>query len=155
MFNKLRKISWHHFLFWTSLIVVTILLHFDHSLNSDEGVTLNGAWNLFNNRQLYIDFYEIIPPGSFFIFFFIWKIFGVSFLSAKIVSIIFLVFGIVGLCKIGQLITKNNVVIFLILLAFIFMSCWWPLINHNALNLTFLIWACYFFIRGLNGLKNN
>jgi len=39
---------------------------------------------------------------------FIWKIFGVTFWSAKIVSVLLLFFSAVGIYFIAQKITKNN-----------------------------------------------
>lgn len=137
---------------WLSLLIITILFHLNHRLNSDEGVTLNGAWNLINNRELYKDFIEFIPPGSLFLLYGVWKIFGVSFLSAQIVAILFIFFSALGLGGIYQLITngKSNL---LIPLSFIIFSNWWPIINHNTFNVAFLIWSCYFFIQGLDSYK--
>jgi len=155
--NKLIKtVSWQKSLWWLGLLGLTIFLHFNHGLNGDEGVTLNGAWNLINGRRLYgNDFFEFIPPGSFYLLFGIWKIFGVSFLAAKTLAITLLFLGAIGLHETGKLIIKNRVIISLIPLTFIILSGWWWIINHNTFNLAFLIWSCYFFIRGLDNLKKS
>jgi len=133
-------------------LILVFLLHCRNSYSGDEGVILNGAWNLYNGRLLYRDFFEFIPPGGFYLIFGVWKIFGASFAAAKIVSILIFSLGIWGLYKItGRL--SNNKFNWLVPLAFIIISEWWWMINHNTFNLTCLIWAAYFFIRGLDDLK--
>ncbi|MFA6417388.1 MAG: hypothetical protein WCW61_04335 [Patescibacteria group bacterium] len=143
-----------NFLFWLACLILTGFLHYNHYVNGDEGVILNGAWNLINHQRLYSDFFEFIAPGGFYLVFGAWKIFGVSFLTAKILATFFVFLGAVGLFKTGQLIIKNKLINFLIPLFFILMSGWWWIINHNLFNLVFLIWSEYFFIRGLYYLKN-
>ncbi len=43
-----KKINIWKILFWFALAVLAVFFHSDHFLNGDEGVTLNGAWNLYN-----------------------------------------------------------------------------------------------------------
>jgi hypothetical protein len=110
---------------------------------------LDGAWNLLNGRKLYIDFFEFITPGSFYIVLWVWKIFGVSYWIAKLLSILIIFFSAVGIYKISNklIINKwNNLLPFI----FIFSSFSWPIINHNTFNLFFIIWAVYFFVSGLD-----
>lgn len=158
MSNSLKNFFWHpdnwcKLLVWAGLFGLTIFFHSDHGFNGDEGIILNGAWNLINKRHLYGDFFEFIPPGSFYLLFGVWKIFGVNFLVAKTLAILFLFLGAVGLYKIARLVIKNELVNILAPLTFVIMSGWWWIINHNIFNLTFLIWSSYFFVRGLDNFK--
>ncbi len=91
------KIVW-----WLCLLLITILFHSKHILDSDEGVILDGAWNLLNGKKLYIDFFEFITPGSFYIVLWAWKIFGASYWVAKFLSILIIFFSAVGLYKISN-----------------------------------------------------
>jgi hypothetical protein len=141
-------------IWWLGCLILTGFLHYNHYANGDEGIVLNGAWNLINHRQLYSDFFEFIPPGSFYLIFGVWKVFGVSFLAAKILAVFFVFLGAIGLFKTGQLIIKDRLINLLIPLFFILISGWWWIINHNLFNLVFLIWSEYFFIRGLYYFKN-
>lgn len=141
----------YYFLFCLALIALAVFFHADHFLNGDEGVVLNGAWNLFNGRRLYLDFFSFLPPLSFFLIFWFWEIVGVSFVSAKIFSIILLLLGALGLYKIATRLRPGIINLF-IPLFFILISSWWWIINHNVYQLIFSIWSAYFL---LTYFKNN
>jgi len=145
-----RKIFKTANLWWLALFIITVIFHCNHTLNSDEGVVLEGAWNLINNREIYFDFFEFITPGSFYAVFFVWKIFGVHYWIAKFLAIIIVFLSSVGIYKISRQIAMNNWV-YLPPFIFIFSSFCWPIINHNIFNLFFIIWAVYFFIKSLSG----
>jgi len=133
---------------WLSLFLFLAFFHCKHDFNSDEGVILEGAWNLINNKELYIDFFEFVTPGSFYLIFWAWKIFGVHYFIAKLLAILFIFFSAVGLHKISELITKDKLSYFVPVI-FIASSFHWPIINHNIFSLFFIIWSVYFFIKGL------
>jgi hypothetical protein len=138
-----RKI--YIFLYCLGLIALAIFFHADHFLNGDEGVTLNGAWNLYNGRRLYFDFFSFLPPLSFYLIAALWYVVGVSFWSAKILSIFFLLLGALGLYKIAEKLKPGN---FNLLVPFFFIlsSSWLWIINHNFFQLILVIWSSYFFI---------
>jgi len=46
--NKLFKIN---NLWWLSVFIILVFFHSSHDLNNDEGIILNGAWNLLNGRE--------------------------------------------------------------------------------------------------------
>ncbi len=147
------KINHPSFWQWFFLIAIIIIFHASHPLNSDEGVVLDGAWNLINGKIPYRDFFEFIPPGSFYFIFVVWKLFGVSYLIAKIASMIALLAGSICLHKIAKQFTQNKTLAYLPALFFILSSAGWPIINHNVYNAVILIWASYFFLRAI-GTKN-
>ncbi len=131
---------------WLPLICLLALLHSNHFLNSDEGHTLNGAWLIINGKKLYTDFFEFFPPGSYYLLVTWWKIFSVSYLSAKILSLILIFIGAVGLYR---LTTYFDVKCWPWLppLLFIITSNTWLTINHNTFVIPIAIWAIYSFIK--------
>lgn len=136
------------FFWWLILFLVLGLFHFKHYADSDEGMVLEGAWNLINGRALYYDFFEFITPGSFYLIYWAWLIFGTHYFIAKLIAILFVFFSAIGVFKISEEVTKSKSA-YLTPLVFIISSFYWPLINHNTFFLLFTIWAIYFFIKGL------
>ncbi|MBL7058563.1 glycosyltransferase family 39 protein [Patescibacteria group bacterium] len=139
--------------YWLSILLLLLIFHTNHPIiDSDEGVTLNGAWNLWNNKALYIDFFEFVPPGSLYLIFLIWKIFNsATYLLANLFAILCIFLSTVGIFKISALLHKTNYNYFS---PFIFglSSLYWPIINHNIFSLVPTIWATYYLAKGL---KNN
>ena len=54
----------------------------------DEGVLLHGAQRLLRGERLYIDFFEILPPGGFVIMAIWFGITGISLDSARVLAIL-------------------------------------------------------------------
>lgn len=136
------------YLYWLVLFAILAFFHSSHTLNSDEGVILDGAWSLINGREIYTEAIHYITPGSFYLLFLVWKIFGASFLSAKLLSIFILFISAIGIKKISDLFHSGKMN-YLAPLIFIFSSFSWPIINHNTFNLCCIIWALFFFIKGI------
>lgn len=93
------------------LVVLFFLLFFLAPLrlwNSDEGLLLAGAWDLLHGKDIYVNFFEFTPPGVFYLVFWAWKLFGASFLAAKILSIIALFLSAVGVYKIASLLDEQS-----------------------------------------------
>jgi len=145
--NKQKRILW-----WILIFVIIFFTHADHPLNADEGVILEGAWNLYNNRHLYFDFFEFIPPGSFYLILAVWKILGVSYWAAKAISILVMFGSAVGIYLSAQIIkpSKSNIAAPLL---FALVSSFIILINHNIYNLFFIIYAIYFILLAIDQQK--
>ncbi|MCG2701240.1 hypothetical protein L6267_03680 [Candidatus Parcubacteria bacterium] len=149
-----NKILTADFLWWLTLFLFMLIFHSRHYVNSDEGVILEGAWNLINNRILYFDFFEFVPPASFYAVFWIWKIFGAHYAAAKLIGLLAIFFSAIGIYKIARLISKNKL-IYLMPALFIASSFSWPIINHNTFILPFIVWGIYFFIKAVNNFSAN
>mgnify|MGYP001308315820 CR=1 FL=1 len=145
LFKSIDRQKAYFYLYWLILAVLAVILHSEHFLNIDEGVTLNGAWNLYNGRRLYFDFFAFVPPLSFYLIDWLWKLIGVSFWSAKIFSVFLLFLGAIGSYKTAEKLKKTPLN-FLVPLFFIFISSWLVIINHNFYHLIAAVWAVYFFI---------
>lgn len=139
------------YLYYLLLLILSIFFYYQHSFDADEGVILNGAWNLFNNLNLYTDFFEIIPPGSFYLIYYGFKLFGPYYFVANIISLLLVWGSAIGIYKSLDLI-KRNKANFIFPIFFILSLVSMPIINHNLYNVFFLIWSVFFF---LQGLKNN
>lgn len=131
---------------WVIIIIALILMHSQHQLDNDEGVLLNAAWNVFNNRILYIQNFEFIPPLAPYLLSWWWKISGVSFLSAWFLGILMGLVSALALYKINKELKIKNWK-FLSPAIFIIMSSFWPMINHNAFSVAIILWANYFLIK--------
>ena len=141
------------FLYYLLLLAITVFFYYRHILNADEGVIINGSWNLFNNLNLYTDFFEIIPPGSFYLIYYGFKLFGPYYLVANIISLLLVWGSAIGIYKSLDLI-KRNKANFIFPLIFILSLIPLPIINHNLYNLFFLIWSLFFFLQGLKNSSN-
>jgi hypothetical protein len=63
-----------------------------HALGwADEGVTLLGADRLLHGEKLYVDFFEFLPPGTFFITAGWFSVFGTTLASAQSLAIVVIV----------------------------------------------------------------
>jgi hypothetical protein len=77
-------------LLFVGLTVFMLCLPFTRSIFGlgDEGILLHGAENLLRGRRLYIDFFEILPPGGFVIMKVWFSITGISIWSARLLAIL-------------------------------------------------------------------
>lgn len=151
--NIINNFQAKKIVYWLFILFLVFLFHSGHSFNGDDGLVLNGAWNLFNGRRLYLDFFEFIPPASFYLIFGLWKIFKVSYFSAAGLSNLIWFLGLVGLFRLSQLVYPQRLNYLLPPFAVLFSSWFW-LINHNVYNIVCLIWSLYFLFLAARA-KNN
>lgn len=134
---------------------VLVGLHARNALDSDEGVVLNGAWNLLHGRALYTDFFEFLAPGSFYIVLAAWKTFGSSFWVAKAVGLAALAVAALGVHRLAGLLAARLPFVAPPLslaappLLFCLFSGYLPAINHNAFHLPLAVWSTWFAARGM------
>lgn len=149
MKDKIWKIAWVFLL--TVLAAVLLFLKTKNCLDSDEGIILGGAWRLYNGEKIYLDFFEYLPPASFYLLYGFWKIFGPSYLAASFLSFLNLGAVLAAIYLIARQTGMNKFSVFAPLLFLVF-TIHWPLIGHNTFVLAPLAWSIYFFLRFL---KNN
>src|SRR3989304_78006 len=86
-----------------------MLLNFWHlPLSSDEGAILNGAWQMFNGKSLYKDFFSYIAPGSYYWTKWSFDILGPSYWSAKLFSLILLLLSMYAVYLIAMSLAQNR-----------------------------------------------
>jgi len=134
---------------------VLLALHARNALDSDEGVILNGAWNLLHGRALYTDFFEFLPPGSFYAVLAAWKVFGSSYWVAKALGLAALALAAFGIDRIARLLVAQRGLgvaphaLTAAPLLFCLFSGYLPTINHNTFHLPVAVWSAFFAIRGI------
>ncbi len=135
-------------IFWCVFLFLFLIFGTRHLLDSDEGVILNGAWHIYSGKRLYLDIFEYIPPAGFYIVYFAWKIFGVSYWSAKLTGLLALAAALAGINKISGY-YLNNLWRYIPGLLYVISALSWSLINHNIYNIAFVVWSIYYFLKGL------
>lgn len=140
---------------WLSSVALLLTLHGTNQTNSDEGIVLSGAWHLLNGRSLYTDLFEFVAPGSYYLVFAAWKLFGAHLWLAKLMGIIAIAGAAAGIYCTSLLISAREqptaprwALLFGPLL-YCLMSGYWPTINHNTFNLVFIVWAAFFLTRSI------
>jgi len=87
-----RPIGWTGMCWLLFVCVTTFLLTLPFMRSifwlGDEGILLHGAERLLQGRRLYIDFFEILPPGGFAIMALWFSITGISIWSARLFAIL-------------------------------------------------------------------
>ena len=143
MNKKIAKVVWIFLL--GCLAVWLFFLKTKNCLDSDEGLILGGAWRLFNGEHLYLDFFEYLPPASFYLIYGIWKFFGASYLTASLLAIANILAVLGAIYLIAKKCQAGRFSIFAPILFLIFCASW-PLIGHNVFVLAPLAWSTYLFI---------
>ncbi len=146
--TKLKNIFNPYFFWFGGLLLLLGLIHSQYFFDGDEGVVLSGAWRLFNKQKLYTDFFEMTAPLAYYLLYWLWRIFTVNYLSAKILGILTLFGSAIGIYKISRLTTKSDFAL-LVPYLFVFTTPLWSLINYHNFSLFFIVWAIYFFQKGL------
>lgn len=117
-----------------------VLLHAANRLDPDEGVVLNGAWNVLHGRVPYVDFFEIVPPGAFYLVAGAWALAGAHFWVAKLLGIAAIGAGALAVFLTGRMLARHHgqAASPWALLAGPVLYCGlsgsWPAINHNTFN---------------------
>ena len=132
--------------------MLIFFIHWRHDLDSDEGLVLAGAWNIYNNQKLYLDFFSYKMPGSFYAMAWLFKIFSPNYYIANLFAILLLFFSAIGIYKIGRFFLKKNLSLVPAVI-YIASSSYWPLINHNFFSIFLIIWSLYFFLLGTKRKK--
>jgi len=145
MINKEKKFN---ILYFIVLLGLLFFAHWRNPFDSDEGLILDGAWNLWHGRELYTDFFEFIPPGSFYLVWLIFKFLPIDYFSVKFISLLIFWAGTIGIFQISKILSKSKLV-YLGPFILVSASFFWPIINHNIYNLCLLIWSSFFFINFL------
>src|SRR3990172_832803 len=137
--------------------ISAILLNFGHPINSDEGVILNGAWQMFNNKSLYIDFFSYIAPGSYLWTKWSFDIFGPSYWSARLFSLFLLLLSVYAVYQIAMSLAQSKSVamlsawlwLFFASIGYPIINIGYPIINHNTHSSYLAAVAIYLFIRAV------
>ncbi len=134
--------------FLACAFVVTLLLARSFPIQSDEGYTLNGAWQLWTGLKMYDDFRLFVGPGSGYAVYAIWRAAGSpSFLAARLVSLALSFWGTTGLYLLLRRLGTRGVSRALGLGLWLAVSSLYVLLNHNSFSAFAAIWFLLALVR--------
>lgn len=126
-----------------ALIAFVLSISANHVLNYDEGVALDGAWGLYSGRDLYVDMFQFIAPGTFYALRFAWDLFGPTYEVAAALAILWFLAGCLAVWLTSRLLCQNVKLSYLAPFGFAASCIVMPLINHNMFSASILAWAMY------------
>lgn len=127
---------------------LTLLLQRSFILQSDEGYTLNAAWQMWNGMKMYDDFRLFVAPGAGYAVYFLWALTGgPTFLAARVMSLLLAFSSIVAVtlilrsCGIRGLARAGAV------LAWAIAAAQYVPLNHNTFSSYAATWLLFFLLR--------
>lgn len=125
---------------------VAVLSALRHPLDSDEGVILNGAWNLLFDQAPYLDAFEYIAPGSFYGVYGAWLLAAPTYLVARVFAIVAALGASVAVIATARSLNAGARGYLSAATYFAALNVG-PVINHNILFLLPASWALFFAVR--------
>lgn len=123
-----REGSWVVPLLFAAGVVLTLA----HRLSADEGQVLTGAWNLYNGRRIYEDFFEFIGPASFSWVHLFYRSLSPTYAAALVASQLLLLLSIWSVHQTARLLIPSRSVRLGTSLVWILLAATPPVINHNS-----------------------
>lgn len=134
-------IEWLAWLLIATVLLISAQLH---AQNSDEGVLLAGALRIFRGDRLYLDFFEYVAPGAFYLISGVWRLIGdADYVSARIASCLSMALALAFLWATARTVADHRPSSVPLLLFALFVN-FGPVINHNALFVLPASMALYF-----------
>ena len=136
-------------LYWLTLAGLVCAIKSAHVMESDEGLVLEGAWNLLHGRELYVDSFQIITPGAFYAVYWAWKLFGAHYAAAQALGMAAILLAAVAIYRTGLLVAEKSAWSYVGPALYVLASATWPAINHNSFNAALLAWALFYAMRSV------
>ncbi|HVY36556.1 MAG TPA: hypothetical protein VHM31_01435 [Polyangia bacterium] len=131
-----------------------LILVFSRSflIQSDEGYTLNAAWQVWTGLRMYDDFRLFVGPGSAYAVEAAWRIVGApSFLAARWASVALAFVGSAGLYLLLRRLAVRGVSLATGMLLWLSLSSLYVLLNHNSFSSFAAIWFVLAVVRVVQG----
>jgi hypothetical protein len=136
--------------FLSLALALTLLLQRSAVGQSDEGYTLNAAWQLWGGMRMYDDFRLFVGPGAGYLVYLAWKLVGTpSFLAARGVSLAMSFGGTAGIYLLLRSLGVRAVGLALAVLVWLMTSTLYVTLNHNPFSSFAAVWFTFFFLRAL------
>ena len=128
--------------------LLTLLLQKSFIVQSDEGYTLNAAWQVWNGLKMYEDFRLFVGPGSAYAVLLAWKVAGgPSFLAARVLSLLLSFSSIAAVHLILARRGIRSAALALAVVAWVIASAQYVLLNHNAFSSYAATWMLLALLR--------
>ena len=135
------------FLFLGLAFFLSLLLQSSSVLHSDEGYTLNAAWQVWNGMKMYDDFRLFVAPGAGYAVTFAWLLVGPSFLAARVLSLLVSFSSIVALYLVLSRRGVRGPGLAFAVVAWVIASAQYVLLNHNTFSSDAAAWMMVLFLR--------
>jgi hypothetical protein len=138
----------HHCLFLGLAFFLALLLQHSFILQSDEGYTLNAAWQVWNGMKMYDDFRLFVAPGAGYAVYWLWALTGgPSFLAARVLSLLLLFSSITAVYLILVRRGVRGVGLAVAVLVWVIASAQYVMLNHNPFSAYAACWLLLLFLR--------
>src|SRR4051794_269873 len=115
--------------------VLTLVLQKSFLVQSDEGYTLNAAWQMWNGMKMYDDFRLFVAPGASCAVYVVWAMFGgPSFLSARVLSLVLSFSAIIAVYLMLSRRGVRGATLATAVAAWTIASAQYVLLNHNTFS---------------------
>jgi hypothetical protein len=121
---------------------------------SDEGILLNGADRMLHGDRLYVDFFELLPPGGFVITAAWFAVAGISLSSARILAILTVAAIACFTYLACRAVCKRGAYPALVVIAWVVMTQgFWTQVSHHWFTTLFSMVAFWLSLKSANGQK--
>jgi len=128
--------------------LLTLVLQKSFLVQSDEGYTLNAAWQMWNGLKMYDDFRSFVAPGAPSAVYAAWAMFGgPSFLTARVLSLVLSFSSIVAIYLILARRGVRGATLAGAVAAWAIASAQYVLLNHNPFSSTAAAWLLLALLR--------
>ena len=131
-------------------VAVTVAINYRHRiLDHDEGVTLNGAWRIYNGQEIYTDFFAFVPPASYEYIAWLFDVFGPHYWTARLGAIALLCVSALALYRMTRLLELPYLAGVLATVAWVQLGGAGHIINHNNLSSFTAVLAVAVFVEAI------
>ncbi len=135
-------------LFLGCAFLLTLVLSRSFVIQSDEGYTLNAAWQLWNGMKMYDDFRQFVGPGSGCAIFLLWKLIGSpSYLAARWLSLVLSFSSTTAFYLVLRRLGVRGVSLATAVIVWLSVSSLYVLLNHNSFSSFAAIWFLLAFLK--------
>ena len=132
--------------------VLALLLCRSYPVQSDEGYTLNAAWQVWSGLKMYDDFRLFVGPGAAYSVYWLWRIVGApSFLAARSLSLALSFSSITVLYLLLRRAGVRGVVLATTVVLWVSSSALCVLLNHNSFSAFAASWFLLPYLRIVGG----
>jgi hypothetical protein len=134
--------------FLACAFLLTVLLSRSPFLQSDEGYTLNAAWQVWTGLKMYDDFRLFVGPGSGYAIYWAWRLAGSpSFLVARLVALALSFWSTTGLYLLLRRLGIRGVNLATAVIVWLSLSSLYVSLNHNSFSSFAAIWFLLALVR--------
>ncbi len=134
--------------FLASSFFLTLLLQRSYAINSDEGYTLNAAWQVWNGMRMYDDFRQFVAPGSAYSVYLLWSVLGSpSYLAARLLSLVFSFSSTTAVYLVLRRVGVRGINLAFSVFAWLVACPVYALLNHNSFSSFAATWFLLLFLR--------